>query len=67
MGTILNIKGRKISIHNDGQIFVDGKNTNLKQWQSDPKRYSNLHGQEQADVRGQTLETALMLRGFLPR
>lgn len=62
-----NIKGSRVSIHLNGQIFVDGKDTKLKQWTSSPTRYSNMHGQEQKDISGVKLEDALMLRGFLRR
>jgi len=67
MAQELNIKGRRVSVHNDGKIFVDGKSTGIKRWESSPTRYSNLSGQEQRDISGQTLENAIMLRGFLPR
>ena len=40
------LRGKKVSVHGDGEIFVDGKKTNLKQWKSSPTRYSNLSGQE---------------------
>ena len=65
--SVYTIRGKKVSIHLDGEIFVDGKKTNLKQWKSDPKRYSNLYGREQTDVSGRTLEEALYLKGFLSR
>ena len=61
------LRGKKVSVHGDGEIFVDGKRTNLKQWKSSPTRYSNLSGQEQSDVSGMTLEQALYIRGYLPR
>ncbi len=61
------IKGRRVSIHSNGQIFVDGRDTKIKQWSSSATRYSNLSGQEQKDISGKKLEDALMLRGFLPR
>jgi len=61
------LRGKKVSVHSDGEIFVDGKKTNLKQWKSSSTQYSNLSGQEQGDVSGKTLEQTLYLRGFLSR
>ena len=29
---VTNHKGKEISVHADGHIFVDGKDTRLKQW-----------------------------------
>lgn len=61
------VRGARVSIHLNGQIFVNGKDTKLKQWKSSPTHYSNMHGQEQKDISGKKLEDALMLRGFLRR
>lgn len=61
------IKGSRVSIHSNGQIFVNGKDTKIKQWTSSPTRYSNMSGQEQKDISGNKLEDALMLRGLLRR
>ena len=61
------LRGKKVSVHGDGEIFVDGKKTNLKQWASSSTRYSNLAGQEQIDVSGKSLAEALYIKGFLPR
>jgi hypothetical protein len=61
------LRGKVVSVHSNGQIFVNGGSTGLKQWTSSSTRYSNLSGQEQTDVKGKNLEEALYLRGFLPR
>ena len=61
------LRGKKVSVHSDGRIFVEGKSTGLKQWSSSSTKYSNLSGQEQKDIKGQILVNALYLRGFLPR
>jgi hypothetical protein len=61
------LRGKNVSVHSDGRIFVDSKCTGLKQWKSSSTKYSNLSGQEQKDVKGENLEDALYLRGFLPR
>ena len=59
------LNGKKVTVHSDGEIFVNGSVTNLKQWKSDSKRYSNIFGQEQKDVKGQSSEGALLLRGLI--
>lgn len=59
-------KGKNISVHEDGHIFVDGKDTKLKQW-SCGNRYSNLNGQEDKNIKGKGLIEALYLKGFVPR
>lgn len=61
------LRGKKVSVHGDGEIFVGGKRTNLKQWASSSTRYSNLAGQEQHDISGKNLADALYIKGFLPR
>jgi hypothetical protein len=57
---------KKVSVHPNGQIFVDGKNTKIKQWQCG-NRYSNMSGQELKQLKGMSLEKALKFKGFLPR
>lgn len=61
----LNLQGKKVTVHGNGEIFFNGQKTNLKQWQSSPSEYSNLSGQVQSDVSGKTLEEALYIQGFL--
>jgi len=56
---------QRVSIHDDGENFVNGNKTNLKRWKSDPMQYSNLHGRVQPDVSNKAFEQALHLRGFL--
>lgn len=57
--------GKKITIHGDGHIFVNGNCTGLKQWESCSTRYSNLSGTEQKDLKGLDVEAALLKRGKL--
>ena len=57
--------GKKITIYSDGEIFVNGNRTGLKQWSSSSVRYSNLSGQEQKDIKGLGVEDALWKRGLL--
>jgi hypothetical protein len=59
------INGKQVNIHNDGIIFVNGKNTQIKQWKSDKKRYSNLSGSELKELKNLDVQTALELKGFL--
>lgn len=54
-----------ISIHSDGQIFVNGNFTGIIQWKSDPKRYKNRLGTEIAELKDKSLEVVLKLRGYL--
>lgn len=63
--TQFNVKGKSISIHNDGQVFVNGSTTNIKQWRSDFKRYSNLYGSEIKELKGKELIDVLKIKGFL--
>lgn len=67
MSQTFTIEGKKVSIHPDGHIFVDGKCTGIKQWKSSSTTYSNLSGQEQKDLKGKTVYEALAIRGFVPR
>jgi len=62
----INHKGKRISVHADGRIFVDGKDTRLKQWDCG-NRYSNLSGQEDKAIKGKGLLEALYLKGFIAR
>lgn len=59
-------KGKRISVHADGHIFVDGKDTKLRQWDCG-NRYSNLHGQEDKEIKGKGLIEALYLKGLVSR
>lgn len=59
------LKGKKVSVHADGHVFVEGRDTKLKVWKSDETRYSNLSGQEQRELKGKSLESALASKGFL--
>ena len=60
-----NIKGKRVTIHNDGYLYINGNSVGIKQWKSDKKRYSNLSGTEQKELRNLDIQTALELKGFL--
>lgn len=63
--TRLGKKSVKVNIYDNGELWVGGKFTNLKQWESDPKRWSNGSGQEQSDLKGKSLEEVLKIRGYI--
>jgi hypothetical protein len=63
---VFSIRGKRVSIFNDGQIFVSGNSTNIKVWNSDSKRYSNVKsGAEIKEINGLALEDALYLKGLV--
>lgn len=58
--------GKIITIYSDGEIFVNGKATGLRQWSSSSTRYSSIKsGSEQKDIKGLGVEEALWKRGLL--
>ncbi|WP_428025527.1 hypothetical protein [Arcobacter sp.] len=59
------IKNKKVNVHGNGIVFVNGVNTGIKQWSSDKKRYSSLAGLELKELRGLMIENVLELKGFL--
>lgn len=60
-------KGKKVTVANDGHVFVNGSSAGIKQWKSDPKRFSSLIGAEQKNLKGKSLEDALKMLGLIPR
>ncbi len=66
MSQVYNIRGKTVKIFMDGQIFVGGRFTNIKQWESSSKQYSNVNsGAEIKEIRGMDLESALRLKGWV--
>ena len=59
------IKGKKVTIHNDGYIYLNGNSIGLKQWKSDKRRYSNLGGTEQKELKNLDIQTVLEFKGLL--
>ena len=60
------LRGKTVSIHNDGEIFVNGNATGIKQWLSDSKQYSSVgSGSKIPELSGQDIESALILKGWL--
>jgi hypothetical protein len=61
----IKIQLKEIRVYDNGDVYVDGSYTNLRQWSSDPKRWSNGSGQEIKDLKGKDLEQVLKIRGYL--
>ncbi len=59
------IRGKSVNVYNNGDLWVAGKNTNLRQWESNPKRWSNQSGQEIRDLQGKSLEEVLKIKGYI--
>lgn len=59
------IQGKKIAIHTNGQLFVNGKDTGLFQWRSDATRWKDRFGSELKDLKGKSLEMVLKLKGYI--
>lgn len=59
------IRGKSVNIYNNGDLWVAGKNTNLRQWESDPKIWANQSGQQIKDLKGKTLEEVLRIKGYI--
>ena len=59
------IRGKKINVWNNGDVWVNGNYTQLRQWESDPKRWSNQSGQEITDLRKKSLEEVLKIKGYI--
>ena len=60
----MTIKGNRVKFIN-GHLYINGKDQNLKQWDSDPKQWSNRHGQKQSEYSGKSLEDVLRMKGHI--
>jgi hypothetical protein len=60
-----NIRGTKVTVHHDGWVWVNGSPTGIKQWNDNPKRWSNTGGQEIKDLSGYSLEEVLKEKGYI--
>lgn len=58
-------KNVQVNVYNNGEVWVGGKFTQLRQWESDPKRWSNQSGQEITDLKGKSLEEVLKIKGYI--
>ena len=65
MAEEMTIKGKWVKVSNNGEIYVNGSTTRIKQWESDKTRYSNLSGSEQKHLKGLDLEKALEALGLV--
>ena len=61
----IKLGGKTVNIYNNGELWVAGRFTGLRQWESNPKRWSNASGQEISDLKGKSLEEVLKIKGFL--
>lgn len=60
------MRGKSVNIYNNGDLWVAGKNTGLRQWSSDSKRWSKQSsGSEISELRGKSLEQVLQIRGYI--
>ena len=54
------IRGKRVNIHNDSRIYVDGKDTKMRLWNNSTTRYVNVNsGSEIKEISGMNLEEAL--------
>lgn len=66
MASEFTIRGKKVSVWNNGTIYVNGDKTNLQQW-SGENRYSDPSGREIKELAGKSLEEVLYIKGYIPR
>lgn len=59
------IQGKKVSVWSNGDVYVNGSYTGLRQWQSSSTTWSNSSGQEQKDLGGMSLEQVLKFKGHI--
>ena len=57
--------GKSVNVYDNGDVYVAGTYTNLRQWESNPKRWSNSSGQEISDLNKKSLEEVLKIRGYI--
>lgn len=61
-----NIQGKRVNIHNDNRIYVNGRDTKMRMWQNSSSKYINVNsGAEIKEISGMDLESALYLKGWL--
>ncbi len=61
-----NIRGKRVNIHNDNRIYVNGRDTKMRMWQNSSSKYINVNsGAEIKEISGMDLESALYLKGWL--
>lgn len=60
----INIKGNRVKFI-DGHLYVNGEDQNLKQWESNPKQWSNRSGTKQSEYSGKSLEEVLKMKGII--
>ncbi len=60
----MGIKGNRVRFINS-HLYVNGKDLNLKQWDSDPTMWSNRYGTKQSEYSGKSLEEVLKIKGLI--
>ena len=61
----IEIQGKEVNIYNNGNLWVGGQNTGLRQWESNPKIWENQSGQQIIDLKGMSLEEVLKFKGYI--
>jgi hypothetical protein len=64
MATEYNIRGKKVKVDGDGEVFVDGSFTGLKKGLT-TTMWMNSGGIEIKELKGKSLEEALLYMGKL--
>lgn len=61
-----NIRGKRVNIHNDNRIFIDGRDTKMRLWNNSSTKYINVNSRTQIkEINGMDLESALYVKGWL--
>ncbi len=55
----------RVTIHDNGDVYVNGAYTDLRQWESNPKMWSNGSGQQISELKNKSLEEVLKIRGYI--
>lgn len=59
------LNGKKVTIHTNGDVYVNASYTDIRQWSADPKRWSNDSGRELTEYKGKSLEEVLTIKGYI--
>lgn len=60
------IRGKRINIHSDNRIYVNGRDTKMRMWNNSSTKYINVNsGAQIKEISGMDLESALFLKGWL--
>lgn len=59
------IQGKKVTIHNNGDMYVDRSYTGLRRWINSATNWSNSSGAEISDLSGKSVQEVLQLKGYI--